>query len=112
MTLDLPRFKERVLDKFDIEAFRAKMFQGQAVDLGSRTFLWRLFLGVIPEENNHVKWVEAIRQERQEFYRKTEELKITKSKDLDPRFFNPLAATENNPWESHFKDKDVRDLIQ
>jgi hypothetical protein len=79
--------------------------------LGSRTFSWRLLLGVIPEENAPSKWVESIIRERAEFYKKTEEQKITKSKDLDPKYFNPLAVTENNPWQFHFKDKDVRDLI-
>ena len=49
-------------------------------------------MGVIPEENNHAKWVDSIKKERNDFYKKTEELKITNSKDLDPNFYNPLAA--------------------
>ncbi len=63
----------------------------------------------MPEDRT--QWVTSLRRERTEFYRKTEALRITKSKDLDPRYFNPLAATDNNPWSSHFKDKEVRDLI-
>jgi hypothetical protein len=46
------------------------------------------------------------------FYKKSEELWITKNKDLDPKVFNPLAVnTENNPWNTMFKDKEMRDLI-
>lgn len=94
-----------------MDRYREHLCKGKTVDLGSRTFAWRLFLGAIPESNDPAAWVSAIRKERAEFYTKIEEQKITKSKDLDPKFFNPLAATENNPWESHFRDKDVRDLI-
>lgn len=79
---------------------------------GSRTFSWRLFLGLIPEEKNFVKWVQSIKMERQTFYKKSEELRITKNKDLDPRFFNPLAInTQNNPWTDMLKDKELRDII-
>jgi len=79
---------------------------------GSRTFCWRLFLGIIPEEKNCSKWVDAIREERHLFYKKSEELRITNNKDLDPKVFNPLAVnTENNPWNSMFQDKEMRDLI-
>lgn len=80
--------------------------------LGSRTFCWRLFLGIIPEEKNFVKWVDCIKVERQKFYTKQEELKITKNKNLDPKIFNPLATTtQNNPWTDLFKDKEMRELI-
>ena len=86
--------------------------KGDAVGTGSRTFTWRLFLGVIPEEGNLAKWVDAIRKARADYYKKTEGLRIVKDKELDPKFFNPLAAaTENNPWNNLFKDKDVRELI-
>ena len=108
-TLDLDRFKEEYLKAFDVASVKRQMLEGRC--LASRTFSWRLMLGVVPEENNPVKWVQSIRKERQEFYRKTEEMKITKSKDLDPKFFNPLAVSANNPWNNHFKDKEVRDLI-
>lgn len=87
-------------------------FKGELLKTGSRTFCWRLFLGLIPEEKNYTKWVEYIRQERVTFYKKSEELRITKNKDLDPKMFNPLAVnTENNPWNSMFKDKEMRELI-
>jgi hypothetical protein len=67
---------------------------------------------VVPEQFCPAKWIESIRKERAEFYKKTEEMRITNNKELDPRFFNPLApATEGNPWSNHFKDKEVRDLI-
>ena len=66
--------------------------KGEGVANGSRTFSWRLCLGIIPEENSPLKWVQHIRSERITFYTKTEELKITKNKDLDPKYFNPLAA--------------------
>ena len=66
--------------------------KGELLKTGSRTFSWRLFLGLIPEEKNFTKWVDAIRKERSDFYTKTEELKITKNKDLDPKVFNPLAV--------------------
>lgn len=111
-TLDIELFKQNALDRFNLEAFQEKMLIGEILTLGSRTFYWKLFLGVIPETSNPAEWVESIRAERTEFYRKTKNLSIKKTKDLDPNFFNPLAAaTENNPWNSHFKDKEVRDLI-
>lgn len=110
-TLDLGKFKKTFLSNFDVEKIKDMMLKGKVVDLGTRTFCWRLLLGVIPEENSPSKWVDCIRKERQDFYRKTEEQKINKSKDLDPKFFNPLAVSDNNPWNNHFKDKDVRDLL-
>lgn len=56
--------------------------------------------------------MEAIRRVRADYYKKMEGLRIVKDRELDPRFFNPLAAaTENNPWNHLFKDKDVRELI-
>ena len=37
---------------------------------------------------------------------------ITRNKDLDPKFFNPLAVNQqNNPWNDMFADKEMRDLI-
>ncbi len=69
-------------------------------------------MGLIPEEKNFPKWVEQIRAERDKFYAKQEELKITNNKNLDPKFFNPLALnTQNNPWNDLFKDKEMRELI-
>jgi hypothetical protein len=57
-------------------------------------------------------WAKAIRESRNHYYKKTAELRLIKDKELDPRFFNPLAAaTQNNPWNDLFKDKDVRELI-
>ena len=71
-----------------------------------------MFLGLIPEEKDFVKWVEIVQQERSQFYKKYEELKITKNNNLDPKFFNPLAVnTQNNPWSDMFKDKEMREII-
>ena len=114
MTLDVDLFKLTFCTPdFNIAKCKEYLLTGNVISSGSRTFRWKLFLGVVPEENSPVKWIESIRKERSEFYRKTGELKITKSsKDLDPNFFNPLANnTENNPWNNHFKDKEVRELI-
>ena len=112
-TLDLDAFKRTFMSgDFSLDALKETALKGDCVSVGSRTFSWRLFLGVIPDENSPAKWVQAIRAERQSFYSKTEELKIVKNKELDPKFFNPLAAaTQSNPWNEFFKDKDVRELI-
>ena len=108
----MEKFRQTYLTSFNFEHCRSLALTGDAVGTGSRTFAWRLFLGVIPEEGDLSKWVEAIRKARGDYYRKTEDLRIVKNKELDPRFFNPLAAaTENNPWNNLFKDKDVRELI-
>lgn len=105
----MARFQEAFALNFDLKRVRERMQAGHCLDLGSRTFSWRVQLGVVPEDR--AQWVASLRRERAAFYRKTEELRITRSKDLDPRYFNPLAATDGNPWSSHFKDKEVRDLI-
>ena len=112
-TLDIEKFKATFLSPdFSIDSIRDLALKGDCVSMGSRTFSWRLFLGVIPDENSPAKWVQAIRSERNSFYSKTEELKLVKNKELDPKFFNPLAAaTQSNPWNEFFKDKDVRELI-
>ena len=79
---------------------------------GSRTFCWRIFLGLVPEDKNFERWVEKIRGARNDFYKKQEEMKITKNKDLDPKVFNPLAVhIQNNPWNNLIKDKEMRELI-
>lgn len=86
--------------------------KGELLKTGCRTFCWRIFLGIIPEEKNFIKWVKNIREERSKFYKKQEQLRITNNKDLDPKVFNPLAKmTENNPWSDLFKDKEMRELI-
>lgn len=53
--------------------------KGLAVKSGSRTFIWRLLLGVIPDTKEPAQWVEAIRKERAAYYKKTEGLKIVKN---------------------------------
>lgn len=100
------------IEQFHVDKYKELTLKGELLKTGSRTFCWRLFLGIIPEDKNFVKWVDCIKQERQTFYKKTGELKITKNKDLDPTIFNPLAVhIENNPWNTMFKDKEMRDLI-
>jgi len=99
------------VESFNADQLKEYAGKGELLKTGSRTFSWRLFLGLIPEEKSYIKWIEAIRAERAEFYKKSEELRITKNKDLDPNHFNPLAATENNPWSDLFKDKEIRELI-
>jgi len=95
-----------------VEGFKDLSSKGELLKAGSRTFAWRLFLGLVPEEKNFAKWVSQIRQKRLEFYKKSEELHITKNKDLDPKIFNPLAVhIENNPWNDMFKDKETREVI-
>jgi len=100
------------IEGFNVDTFKDIASRGELLKSGSRTFAWRLFLGLIPEEKNFQKWVTAIRQERNLFYTKSAELRITKNKDLDPKIFNPLALnTENNPWNDMFKDKETREVI-
>lgn len=100
------------IEQFNVEHLKDLANKGELIKTGSRTFSWRLFLGIIPEDKNFTKWVECIRHERIVFYKKSEELRITNNKDLDPKVFNPLAVnTHNNPWNNMFKDKEMRDLI-
>ena len=111
-TLNKDRFKLHYIEGFNVEGFKDLSAKGELLKAGSRTFAWRLFLGLVPEEKNFPKWVSQIRQQRLEFYRKSEELRITKNKDLDPKIFNPLAAhVENNPWNDLFKEKETREVI-
>ena len=110
--MDLEKFKETFFTSYSLDNCRNFCLKGDAVGTGSRTFTWRLFLGVIPEDGNPAKWVDTIKRVRADYYKKTEDLRIVKDRQLDPKFFNPLAAaTENNPWNNLFKDKDVRELI-
>ena len=92
-TLNKDRFKMNFVESFNADQLKEFAGKGELLKTGSRTFSWRLFLGLIPEEKSYIKWIEAIRAERGEFYKKSEELRITKNKDLDPNHFNPLAAT-------------------
>ena len=110
--LNKDRFKMNFIEEFNVDAYKECCLKGDLLKTGSRTFCWRLFLGIIPEEKNYVKWVESIKRERDCFYQKSEELKITKNNDLDPKLYNPLAVNiENNPWNNMFKEKEIRDLI-
>ena len=78
--MDLEKFKETYITSFNIDNCRNLSLKGDAVGTGSRTFTWRLFLGVIPEDGNPAKWVDAIRRVRTEYYKKTEDLRIVKDK--------------------------------
>jgi len=53
--LDLEKFKETYITSFNIDNCRNLSLKGDAVGTGSRTFTWRLFLGVIPEDGNPAK---------------------------------------------------------
>jgi hypothetical protein len=79
------------VENFNVDNFKDFSGKGELLRTGSRTFSWRLFLGLIPEEKNYVKWIQTIRKERANFYKRSEELRINKNKDLDPKLFNPLA---------------------
>lgn len=80
------------IEQFNVDHYKDLANKGELLKAGSRTFCWRIFLGIIPEEKNFTKWVESIKREREIFYKKSEELRITKNKDLDPKVFNPLAV--------------------
>jgi TBC1 domain family member 5 len=73
-TLDLDKFKESFISSFNFDACRTQALKGDAVGNGSRTFTWRLFLGVIPEDGDLSKWVQAIRKVRADYYKKSEDL--------------------------------------
>ena len=70
-TLDLDKFKESFISSYNC---RTQALKGDAVGNGSRTFTWRLFLGVIPEDGDLSKWVQAIRKVRADYYKKSEDL--------------------------------------
>jgi hypothetical protein len=55
--LDIEKFKENFITSYNFENCRNIALKGDAVGNGSRTFTWRLFLGVIPEDGDLSKWV-------------------------------------------------------
>ena len=99
------------MQDFNIDKYKEMAHTCELHKSGSRTFAWRIFLGLIPEEKNFVKWVKLIQDERNKFYKREDELRITNNKHLDPKVFNPLAQVENNPWGDMVKDKEVREII-
>jgi hypothetical protein len=62
------------IEQFHVDKYKELAYKGELLKTGSRTFSWRLFLGIIPEEKNYAKWVDCIKLERQLFYKKSEEL--------------------------------------
>ena len=91
-TLNKDRFKMNFIEQFNVDKYKEACANGELIKTGSRTFCWRLFLGIIPEDKNFVKWVDSIKLARLNFYEKSEDLRITNNKDLDPKVFNPLAV--------------------
>jgi hypothetical protein len=63
-TFNKDRFKMNFIEEFNVDNYKQAAFKGELYKTGSRTFCWRLFLGIIPEEKNYVKWIERIREER------------------------------------------------
>jgi hypothetical protein len=51
-SLNASLFKRFYLESFDMEAFKDLAHKGDLLKSGSRTFAWRLFLGLVPEEYN------------------------------------------------------------
>ncbi len=62
-TLDIQKFKYTFLsgEHFSLDSIKNLASNGNTVETGSRTFTWRLFLGVIPDEYSPANWVTAIR---------------------------------------------------
>ena len=61
-TLDADKFKSFYLNgDFNFASLKDLALKGDGVKTGSRTFGWRLFLGVVPDENTPAKWLQAIR---------------------------------------------------
>ncbi len=48
------------ISEFNVDSYKAHAQKGELLKTGSRTFSWRVFLGLIPEEKNFVKWVQQI----------------------------------------------------
>ena len=46
------KFKLYFLDSFNVEDLKDHAIKGDMLKAGSRTFAWRIFLGLIPEEKN------------------------------------------------------------
>jgi hypothetical protein len=45
------------IDQFNVDQYKEHSQKGDILKTGSRTFCWRVFLGLIPEEQNFEKWV-------------------------------------------------------
>ncbi len=58
--LNTDRFKRNYLDEFNVEKYKDLSHVGELAKSGSRTFAWRIFLGLVPEEKNFPKWVKMI----------------------------------------------------
>ena len=55
-TLNVAAFKRFYLESFDMEQLKELSLKGDLLKSGSRTFAWRLFLGLVPEEHSFQKW--------------------------------------------------------
>ena len=57
VTLNQDKFRLNFLDAFNVENFKELSSKGDLLKAGSRTFSWRVFLGIIPEDKDFAKWV-------------------------------------------------------
>jgi TBC1 domain family protein 5 len=77
-----------------------------------RSFCWKFFLGVLPE--NQDLWPEAIRQSRQDYTNLHEKYYVDpyKADHLDVNVHNPLSTDSNSTWSKYFKNTELEKTIQ
>ncbi|CAI2347394.1 unnamed protein product [Caenorhabditis sp. 36 PRJEB53466] len=77
-----------------------------------RSAVWRLVLRCLPYETSD--WETSLSRSRNN-YRILKETHLIDPHDTkfsqDPQLNNPLVSVEQNPWNTFFEDKDLRDII-
>lgn len=76
-----------------------------------RSIAWKVFLGILPANNNFEEW----KQEAQKHRRRFEQLRqvhmidpYKETEDLDPTIHNPLTQNEDSAWKTYFENTEAQ----
>lgn len=95
----------------DLKKLRTIAINGDLKISKFRSIIWNILLGALT--NNPAKWVEMREKQRRQYF------EIKKKHVLDPTCLkvaeeqdNPLSQSKGSLWNQHFRDTELRNLIQ
>ncbi|KAJ2955430.1 hypothetical protein NQZ79_g8569 [Umbelopsis isabellina] len=102
-------------------SLRQRAISGKVCKNGLRSVCWKIYLKAIPTMDVS-KWPDIILQQRQKYSElhrtlidipkeQIEASKVASKEPTDATTNNPLGLNDDNPWQQHFADAEVRNII-
>eukprot|EP00039_Didymoeca_costata_P014653 m.239350 g.239350 ORF g.239350 m.239350 type:complete len:762 (-) comp16067_c0_seq1:7335-9620(-) len=96
-----------------LETLRIEGLAGQLATSSFRSVAWKLFLKVIPPDQD--QWISELQSGREKYAQTIVELVVdphaVPDGEVDLSKHNPLALDDDAPWQKHFADAEFKKLI-